>query len=460
MAVDAAPTSIYRFPVLATRRTYFVLALGFAAFAVYGSLLPFRLQPMRFDEALESFGRVVFTLNPTRVSRTDMLANALLFVPIGFTLAGSVLLGSPGIRTLLLAPLVILPFSLSVSLLAEFLQMFAMRRVPSNIDIWTQTAGTFVGVAAWALIGNQATRWINETVQAHGSDRLKRALIAYTVLWALVNLAPFDISLDLGELAARVRSGKVALVGFAPQQGLARSVWDGFAEVISAVPIGVAGAVVLQSSRVGHAGRAALGGAMVVAAVETAQIFIRSHAASGTDVLFGCAGVALGVSAGRRRQFLSSGTETARPSALWWPAVSMFAIWCVVLCAYHWLPYDFELNTRDIRNKLARISFLPLAGYGAGSALNALNDILTKLALALPLGLCAAQALRYGTSNRMAVTLLTLTAAAMVFAAIEAGQFFLPRRVPDPSDVMTGVAGTWVGLTLGYWLRPSSAPHH
>jgi hypothetical protein len=49
-------------------------------------------------------------------------------------------------------------------------------------------------------------------------------------------------------------------------------------------------------------------------------------------------------------------------------------------------------------------------------------------------------------------TLITILTAATVFGAIEVGQFFLPARVPDPTDVLVGVAGAYAGLVLGGWL--------
>jgi hypothetical protein len=42
-----------------------------------------------------------------------------------------------------------------------------------------------------------------------------------------------------------------------------------------------------------------------------------------------------------------------------------------------------------------------------------------------------------------------------VFGAIEAGQFFLPGRFPDPTDVLVGAAAVLAGLRLGEWLRPA-----
>src|SRR5687767_7548524 len=62
---------------------YLLLAAGFAAFAIYGSLLPFSYTPLSWAETLERFGQLPFFDLSFR-SRADWLENILLFIPIGF----------------------------------------------------------------------------------------------------------------------------------------------------------------------------------------------------------------------------------------------------------------------------------------------------------------------------------------------------------------------------------------
>ena len=42
--------------------------------------------------------------------------------------------------------------------------------------------------------------------------------------------------------------------------------------------------------------------------------------------------------------------------------------------------------------------------------------------------------------------------AAACFGAAELGQFFLPARVPDPTDVLLGIGGSYAGVLIGSWL--------
>ena len=129
------------------------------------------------------------------------------------------------------------------------------------------------------------------------------------------------------------------------------------------------------------------------------------------------------------------------------------AFWLVVLCAYHWLPFDFIVDVEAIKRKVASISLLPFVGYRSGSDLQALSTLVTKLAVAAPLGIAFAFVSRGMLLSRRIALAGWMLVAAAVFGAIEAGQMFLPTRVPDPTDVLVGMIGTYAGLSVGYWLE-------
>jgi VanZ family protein len=442
---------------LPARAAYLALALACLAFAAYGSLLPFDFEWTSFDIAWRHFRALILYSRPMRVSRSDLLANALLFVPVGFALAGALLAGRRTRWGLIQAIVVILPVSIASSVAIEFLQVFAPGRIPSAADIATQTIGCVAGIVLWISFGEGLTSWFRATFAAAPEDRLSRLLTAYAFGWIFVNLAPFDITVDLGDLAARVRSGKIALVPFADPNMLSpRWIWDALAECLAAIPLGVFG---VAGWKAGHRHRPITAAAIalaIVVAVECAQIFIRSHAASSTDVVFALLGIFVGVGIGARLLprdglFVSEPGRTINRYAL-----AFVGLWIVVLCAYHWAPYDFSADSDMIRRKLARMSLLPFAGYRSSTYLNALNNLLTKLALALPFGFGAAFAI-HGVSRRMLVA-GWLAAALAVFGIVEFGQLFVPGRVPDPTDILVGAAGAAIGLRLGFWLGSAGAP--
>ena len=433
-------------------RCYLAVALGFVAFAIYGSLIPFEWRHLDPGVAWEQFGRT-FQFSPTgRLSRSDVLANVLLFVPIGFSLAGARLVDRRGWMALLRTALLILPVSLAVSGAAEFLQMFTSDRIPSGLDIVAQTVGTVLGIAAWQVIGQEFTNWIRESLAAAPQDRASRVLVAAAAAWIFVNLVPFDITIDLGDLARRVETGRISLVPFGGDLSGSRRDWDIVAKAVGALPLGLLGVSVMYLRRMRVWPGAFLVGAGIVVSVECLQVFIRSHSADTGDALLGSLGVAAGIWIGTRVLPKPDGARAVvRSDGRSWRALGVVGIWCLVLAAYHWQPYDFTVDKEAIRAKVAQISILPFAGYLRGSYLNAFNDLLTKLALAVPFGVVASFV---GGRNRVAflsTTVLWLIVAMCVFGLLEGGQFFLPSRVPDPSDVLVGVTGAYAGLLLGRW---------
>jgi glycopeptide antibiotics resistance protein len=437
-----------------TRGSYFALACAFAAFAIYGSLLPFDFQPVPVAAAWDQFRAAVLRAPSTRVSRTDLLANILLFVPIGFTLAGALVVDRRRLALLPATP-AILAGSIGVSTTAEFLQMFALRRVPSNIDLAAQTVGCLVGITAWLLVGPALTAWIRATLVSTGEERLPRLLVAFAAGWMFVNLAPFDITVDVGDLAERVRDGEINLVPFGSSGlPLARRVWDAVAEVLSTVPVGALALVGFSSSHRRTAATAFSLGAAVVLFVEVAQVFINSHTADATDLIFGVAGVALGVAIATKWLPDTIGAISAAPARrISWTSVGLIVIWCAWICSYHWYPYDFDLNGEEVRRKLGRISLLPFAGYAEGSYINSLNNTLVKSALAAPLGLLASFVHPINSRPSVIGTAAALVFAAGVLGAVETGQLLLHTRVPDPTDVLVGVLATYAGLRIGRWLQ-------
>ena len=434
---------------MATRQVYGALAVGFVLFAVYGSLVPFRLRLSPIAMAWAQFETAMRALPTRRISRSDVLANVLLFVPIGFTLMGAVLDRRFPVRSLVGAASSVMLFAFSLSLAVEFLQTFALRRVPSNLDVAAQAFGALAGIVAWVLAGPRLSAWVSDTWSSAGRHRLSRVLTAYAAAWIFVSLAPFDITVDMGQLGARVRAGKIAIAPFATPIGVsvARQAWDVFAEIVSAVPLGVLMFNAIARYRGAIAACAA--GAALVIGIELAQIFLLSHSANTTDALAGCLGVAVGVWVATRVSPVVFEPARLRQMASW--AIAGLCLWCLVLVAYHWMPYDFAVDPRAIRRELAQMSFIPFAAYTRSAYLNGLNDVLVKIALSMPLGLCAAWASRAHPSTATLIGWMLF--AVVVFGTIEFGQLFLPTRVADPTDILVGVGGMYAGLALGGWVR-------
>lgn len=458
MAAPDAAVNDHGFP---SRGTWALLGVAFVLFAAYASLVPFHLRQLPVDSAFRTFREVVTHLPRLRFSRTDLVANVLLFVPIGFCLNGALRLGRTRWWSGPMAALVVLGISIPWSLAIEFAQLFTADRITSMGDVAAQTFGTIVGVVLWESFGTDLTAWLRAATAARSrTERIERLLASYVVLWAFVNLAPFDLTLDLGTLAAKFRRGGIRLVPlpFArPDGALGPWLWDLVSTGLAALPIGaytVLGHT--RDLRRRHWLRAAQLSLAVLLLLEVTQLFVASHVADVNDFLVGCAGAGLGVWLAWR---LSARPAAAGPAALAptvsWGAVAALAGWCLVLGAYHWMPYDFSTDTQMIRRKLAGMSLIPFAGYHVGPDLSALDQLLVKTSLSLPLGVIAGFVLRLppGSTAARLANVGALLLAGAVLTGIEAGQLLLPSRYADPTDVLVGVVAAGIGLAIARWIR-------
>ena len=425
-------------------RVYRILALAVLGWTAYIGFLPFDWQWVPMGVAFSRLQQAFLTVLQDPISRTDALANVLLFVPLGFSLSGVLLFRAHGLRRAAGSILVVV-LSLSASVFVEFGQLFVRERVPSGVDVLMQVVGCGIGIVLWVVGGPSVTRWAVDTWSARPYERAPRALAGLTGLWVLSSLAPFDISLDVGDLAARWRAGQIVPIPFGT--GLTSpAIADGLLQMLGTIALGAFARLHVLRSPI-----AAFGvGLLAVIAVELAQVFVMSHAADATDILSGGIGVALGAWIARR---LPETADDARRGGLVRRAdraLLWVVAWALALCAYFWVPFDFSIDAGIIAGKLDRITFIPFLGYLNGSPLTALDDFSRTLALSIPLGWGVA----YLRSLRtIAARVLAVFGAVAFFATIELGQFFLLTRTPDPTDVLTGAIGFYLGIRLLEWLR-------
>ncbi|HEY8503441.1 MAG TPA: VanZ family protein, partial [Gemmataceae bacterium] len=144
---DGADRPARGVPMFPGRLCYGLCFLGFLALAVYGSLVPFAYRPLPTDEALRRWREIPYLTLGVH-SRADFVANILLFVPLGFTLLGSLALDRRAWVGLAAAPFAAaLLFGLSLAV--EFAQIYFPPRTVSVNDIVAETAGAVLGVALW-----------------------------------------------------------------------------------------------------------------------------------------------------------------------------------------------------------------------------------------------------------------------------------------------------------------------
>ncbi len=423
------------------------LSLGFAA---YGSLVPLDLQRVPIEEALRRFSQM--SLTPWRMaSKTDFVSNVLLFLPAGFFLTGAIAAYRRGlaVATIPLTGAIALAASLAI----EFSQIFARRRTPSFNDVVAETLGAVLGAMAWAVFGPAVSRWAARTLSPRSPvDGLRNVLLGYAAVWAVLGLMPLDFTLRPAELAEKYRAGRIALVPFGQVKGVMDLVITVAGDALRAAPIGALMALSLPVAR-GVSGLlvATLAATLMVASLELAQVLVWSRYADVSDVISGGLGVLLGAAIA---QSIASAEDRQRSGAIpLWP-VAALAVWCVVLAVRHWAPFDFSIDPGFVKQRLPGLFQVPFRNYYAATPIDAGYEAMTKILLALPVGVLVQRLVGLrrwfasGVRGAAGASLVVAALSSPIFVVLEIGQVLVPSRYPDGTDVLLGALGAAIGALL------------
>jgi VanZ family protein len=129
---------------------------------------------------------------PRYITRTDVATNVLLYLPVGYVLA--LALGRPRWRNLAIAAAVLLGGAYSLAL--ESLQQLLPGRIASNLDIFLNTLGAFIGAllslhhGRWQRGLRRFSRWRHDWFHA---DRATTLGLWLLLIWAFsqLSLLPF-----------------------------------------------------------------------------------------------------------------------------------------------------------------------------------------------------------------------------------------------------------------------------
>ncbi len=395
-----------------------ILAGAYALLIVYGSLYP-------FSDWLPAEDMLAFVTAPwpRYITRSDVITNVLVYLPLGLLLAHALRYRLRPAWSVLVATLL----CLSLSFAMESLQALLPERVSSRLDLLMNGLGGLGGALLAGLLENPPGPL--RRLLALRRERLLPGLstdlgLVALGLWALSQLTPLLLSLD----TAPLRKGLLPLwtPGFPSPfnwlhlvayfcaiagLGLFMSIltrsgrnvtlpFGGFVVAVLAVKIGMMGRYLALETGLG----AALGLALA-AALRRAPRPIRA-VAGGLALLAG---------------FSLAELE---------PAVGVFFS---PLQPFNWIPFRGQMHN--------------LAGY---------SEILSLFWPFLALG-CLAAIVTKAKRRRLAAFLGSLLVLAVMFR-LEWQQQFIPGRHADITDVLLALAG-WV---LPWWHRihiPRGDPH-
>jgi VanZ family protein len=408
-------------------------------FITYGTLLPFDFSATW--EQVET-RRHQFLAQPLAgASRTDVVSNVLLFLPWGGLVAVWLTRRRAGLGTALVAGTA---SGFTLSGLVEALQLLSPSRTSSWIDLATNTAGSALGV----VLGWSAAHVISPGVEAELKSRAARrplaALTAVTALGVLLaSLAPFDVSLDVGDLKASVKAAR--LLPFGPPVGRpapAAEPWAWAGEVLVWTMFGGLCALALKDARflrLRGVGLTVVTVAGLSTVIELAQLAIPSRRFDATSIALAAVGAAVGAFV-----VLRGARRTPRDWVI--PAL---ILWALAVPLEAWTPPRF--GARGVRD-LSGEMLVPFLAYYRRTDIHALADVVVQTMRYVPLG--ALLALRHGRESGWRAGAIGLG----VGLVLEVGQFFIADRTPEITDALSGAVGSWLGCVLAKYAAAALGP--
>jgi VanZ family protein len=421
-----------------TRTRTAILLVAFAALVAYLSFVPFRYQPLGFDEALARFAGIPY-LDLGAGSRADWVANILMFVPLG-GLAAAFFVPHPRRRADFLAVIPSLLLGAAWALVLEFGQLYFPNRTVSINDIVAELIGTALGATLWCAFGGVSLDWWR-TLTRGGRATANAVLAAYLLAYLVLSFSPFDFVISADELAERAASNLngwwLAPIGCGQTPCSAKL----FAEGLAVLPVGWWLAR-RRGAGPGSVFIAGVLGAGLGFLIEAAQFLLVSGTSQGASVAARTAGVA-----GGAWLYSARGRILGFDWVRWGRVLTLAGLvpWLIALALVsgwfggRWLGLEAGLS------RLEQVRWMPFyyQYYSTEQAL--IRSTLVHLVLYSPAGVAVWLWGRRTNSARGWTAALLAGAVAVV---AETGKLFVQGRHPDYTDVLFAMAAAWITATL------------
>lgn len=402
--------------------------LGYLAFVVYGSLLPFDLKPLPLDQAWYAFLQTPL-LKLGVASRADWIANGVLYVPAGF-LTAHVLRQKYHFASLSAVLLLAGLLSGSLALAVEFSQLFFPPRTVSLNDLLAE----FLGSALGLLLAANYSDWFRNLLHARfGNSRkfILYAVEAYLVGYVAFSLFPYDILLSSAELAQKIQSGSWNLLLAGDGHDSLRTILKLLSESILTLPFGLYLGYRSMRRPVTF-GRAALLGILLGSFIELAQFFTATGISQGLSLLTRAAGTCGGLALWQRRADLSPGNVAAfirRHVPLFGTVYFLVLLVANDWFSHRWHGVDYAISRLD------GLHFLPFYYHYFTTEAKALFSLASVCLMYVPVGLLT-WANRGSQARAFWFSLFTV-------AIVESGKLFLQGSRPDPTNLLLGALAGW-----------------
>ncbi|MBI3409501.1 MAG: VanZ family protein [Planctomycetes bacterium] len=414
------------------------LALACLLLVIYGSLVPLRFRAIPMGHAIAAFQEAMSA--PVRFeSRSDWVANILLFIPLSFSFMAYLSVDKPHAISWF-AAVIVLPICALLSAAIEFTQLFFPPRVTSINDVAAESLGALIGITFWLVFGQSfIARFRRLWNDLGGEERRGVSLLtAYMVVLLLIHALPLDLTISPVEIYHKYRDGRVQLVPFA---GGNENIWETIQKHLTNIayfaPVGFLLTRLAQPHwRQPHSWPRVLGtGFGVAGLVELVQLFVVTRYFDVTDIITGGFAVFGG--------WAVALTYRQRQTS---PNATVFVAWVLLLMFINWQPFDFDFTLDVMAQRPRRLALIPFADYYRNNYLSAFDQIFARIVLFIPLGALAMLAF---PAQRQRGLPAVLAQAVAFTTMLEAGQLFLPSRYASVTDVIIESFGIWLGTVLG-----------
>ncbi len=427
-----------------SRIIYFLFALVYLAFVVYGSLVPLDFHPRPLAAALRDFYHLRY-LKLSVEDRADWVANILLYIPLAYLGLGSLAREGRGWWQVFLT-LIVFCFCLALSVMVEFTQQFFPPRTVSWNDLVAEILGTTIGIVLWWTTGRRLGRFFYSVLSQKRSAAYAGSLL-YSALYLLFSLFPFDFLVSADEFSRKLAGDYFAWMPSHASCGAAlRCGAKLMAEAVAVTPLGFL--LSFQSPKNGWAliKRSAWLGLWLGLGIESLQLLLASGVSLGVSVLTRILGVATGAAAGEV-------LKGVRP----WPLLYLLAPW-VPLGGTLYVALLFAvtlsgkgplLSLNQGLDRVSEIYFMPFYYHYYTTEAAALASVISVTGMFLPLGILfwVWRVVRM----RVFVARGAIQAgfcAASVSALLESSKLIFRSTHPDPTDVMIAAAAAFAGYVI------------
>jgi VanZ family protein len=415
-----------------SRRGLSLSWLAYLFFVVYGSLVPLDFKPLPFDAAVVRFEHIRW-LEIGVQGRADWVANAVLYLPLGFMSAR--LFGGHAGRARLSGWTRALAFCIAVAFGVEFAQLFFPPRTVSQNDLLAEAIGSAIGVVLAPLLQPWVAR-IRRGWVAGGSRLGVRLLEVYAVGYVALAFFPYDLLLSWQELQGKVETGNWGWLLAAHPRGLLFSLLLLLVEVVLTMPFGVLLALRRRAGKPAWID-AALVGLLLGLLVEGGQFFFETGVSQGLSVLTRVVGVVAGALMWPR--LVSLGVDGMRRVVRRCSSAILLAYLPVLAFVNGWSRGAWR-GPAAAAVAWAEVRLLPFYYHYYTSEAKALYSLGSVVLMYLPVA-------AIGWAYRLRGSVTAAVAGSLAFG-IEASKVFIAGEHPDPTNVLIAAATCAIVLKL------------